>query len=491
MTGATNHRLAAATFMAAAFLWTAAAAQEVPRRQAAPAPSPPATAAKPASPAKMPAVDGTTGEAIVLTLNKARVVALSRPVGKIIVGNEAVADVHFDPSQPTKVYILSKAIGTTNVFFLDRRGETIEHLEVRVAFDENGIKDALKRLMPEEYIDVSAFRDSVFLTGKVRSASAAKNAANIARRFVAADANVTNMLTVIGGQQVILQVRVAEMDRDVRKNLSASGTFSKVNLFGARTRSLNFTTTSPTPDIAAFAAGTLATGTSVFGTPAFQALERQNLAKTLAEPTLTAISGETASFLSGGEFPFPSGLDENGQTIFEFRQFGIGLNFTPTVVDENRISLQIAMEISAIDTSNSLTITSGGNTTNIPGLSMKRTETTIDLPSGGTLMISGLLKDDLANTISGFPFLKDVPVLGALFRSTQFQQQQTELVVVVTTYLAKPVDKGTALSLPTDGFEPASDIDIYLLGRLHRSYTKADRPLWADPLKGPFGYIMK
>ncbi|HEX9701424.1 MAG TPA: pilus assembly protein N-terminal domain-containing protein, partial [Rhodospirillales bacterium] len=193
MTGATNHRLAAVTFMAAAFLWTAAAAQEVPRRQAAPAPSQPATVAKPASPAKMPAADGTTGEAIVLTLNKARVVALSRPVGKIIVGNEAVADVHFDPSQPTKVYILSKAIGTTNVFFLDRRGETIEHLEVRVAFDENGIKDALKRLMPEEYIDVSAFRDSVFLTGKVRSASAAKNAANIARRFVAADANVTNM----------------------------------------------------------------------------------------------------------------------------------------------------------------------------------------------------------------------------------------------------------------------------------------------------------
>lgn len=476
--------LAAACCFAAALSWVAASAQEVPQRRA---PAPPPAAAKPSK----PATENVEPTLIEISLNKAKAVTLPRPVGKIVVGNEAVADVHFDPAQPTKVYVVSKAIGSTNVFFIDKNGDTIEQAEVRVLFDNDGIKAALQRLMPDENVEVSVFRDSIFLTGKVRSASAAKNAANIARRFVAADANVTNMLTVIGGQQVILQVRVAEMDRDVRKNLAVTSAFSKTGIGIPGFHRLDINTTALTPTITAIATGRLFTGSNVFGDPTFQALERQNLTKTLAEPTLTAISGETASFLSGGEFPFPSGLDENGQTIFEFREFGVGLNFTPTVVDEGRISMQISMEISAIDTSTSLTITSGGITTNVPGLSVKRTETTIDLPSGGSLMISGLLKDNLADSISGFPYLKDVPILGALFRSTQFQRQETELVVVVTAYIARPADKATTISLPTDGFEPASDIDIYLLGRLHRHYAKGERPLWADPLKGPFGYIMK
>ncbi|MBI3113938.1 MAG: pilus assembly protein N-terminal domain-containing protein, partial [Rhodospirillales bacterium] len=398
-----KHLLAATFCFAAALSWVAASAQEVPQRRATA--TPPPAAAK----TSKPIMENVEPMLIELSLNKAKAVTLPRPVGKIVIGNEAVADVHFDPAQPTKIYVVSKAIGSTNVFFIDKSGDTIEQAEVRVLFDNDGIKAALQRLMPDENVDVSVFRDSVFLTGKVRSASAAKNAANIARRFVAADANVTNMLTVIGGQQVILQVRVAEMDRDVRKNLAVEGTFQKVNIGG---RGLQFATSAPTATITAFATGRLFTGTNIFGDPTFKALERQNLTKTLAEPTLTAISGETASFLSGGEFPFPSGLDENGQTIFEFREFGVGLNFTPTVVDENRISMQISMEISAIDTANSLTITNNNTTTTVPGLSVKRTETTIDLPSGGTLMISGLLKDNLADTISGFPYLKDVPILG-------------------------------------------------------------------------------
>jgi len=478
MTRELKYLIAVAWCFAAALSWTVASAQEVPQRRA-PAP-PPAAAAKPSQ----PVMKNIKPMLIELSLNKATAVTLPRPVGKIVVGNEAVADVHFDPTQPTKVYVLSKAIGSTNVFFIDKKGETIEQAEVRVLFDHDGIKGALQRLMPDEYIDVSVFRDSVFLTGKVHSASAAKNAVNIARRFVAADANVTNMLTVIGGQQVIIQVRVAEMDRDVRKSLSVDGSFTK-NISVLGDRGIQFTTISQTLSPTAFVTGRLFTGSNIFGDPTFQALERQNLTKTLAEPTLTAISGETASFLSGGEFPFPSGLDDNGNPIFEFRNFGIGLNFTPTVVDEGRISLQISMEISAIDNTLSLTIS---NTT-VPGLSVKRTETTVDLPSGGTLMISGLLRDNMTDSILGVPYLKDVPILGALFRSTQFQRQETELVVIVTAYIAKPADK--VITLPTDGFEPASDIDIYLLGRLHRYYAKGERPLWADPLKGPFGYIMK
>jgi len=479
-----QHLVAAACCFAAALSWTAASAQEVPQRRSV---APSAAAATPST----PAAENVAPTLIELSLNKAKALTLPRPVGKIVVGNEAVADVHFDPAQPTKIYVVAKAIGSTNVLIIDKSGSAIEQAEVRVMFDNEGIKAALQRLMPNETIDVSTFRDSVFLTGKVRSASASRNAVNIARRFVAADANVTNMLTVIGSQQVILQVRVAEMDRDVRKNLAASSSLSKTGIGIPGFRRLDINTSILAPTIPAISTGRLFTGTNVFGDPTFQALERQNLTKTLAEPTLTAISGETASFLSGGEFPFPSGLDENGQPVFEFRQFGIGLNFTPTVVEENRVNMQISMEISAIDNTSALTIGTGAQTTTVPGLSVKRTETTIDLPSGGTLMISGLLKDNLADTISGMPYLKDVPILGALFRSTQFQRQETELVIIVTAYIAKPADKTTDVALPTDGFEPASDIDIYLLGRLHRHYAKGERPLWADPLKGPFGYIMK
>ena len=191
----------------------------------------------------------------------------------------------------------------------------------------------------------------------------------------------------------------------------------------------------------------------------------------------------SASFLSGGEFPFPSGLDENGNTIFEFKEFGILLEFTPVVLNKGRISLQISTEISAF--------VAATDANNPASLTQKRTETTVEMSSGGTLMIAGLLQDDMSDTIEGVPYLKDVPILGALFRSTAFTQQQTELVITVTAYLVKPIDSSRSASLPTDGFEPASDIDIYLLGRLHRHYSDSEETFWDNPLKGPFGYIMK
>ncbi|MGH6662931.1 MAG: type II and III secretion system protein family protein [Rhodospirillales bacterium] len=475
-----KHLLAAACCFAAALSWVAASAQEVPQRRATVAPPP--VAAKPSK----PIMENVEPMLIELSLNKAKAVTLPRPVGKIVVGNEAVADIHFDPAQPTKVYVVSKAIGSTNVFFIDRNGDTIEQAEVRVLFDNDGIKAALQRLMPDENVEVSVFRDSLFLTGTVRSASAARNAVTIARRFVAADANVTNMLTVTGGQQVILQVRVAEMDRNVRKNLAVEGRFSKrfTPLGG---RGLDLRTDAVAFTDASFVTGTLFTGTNVLGDPTFEALERQSLAKTLAEPTLTAISGETASFLSGGEFPFPSGLDENGQTIFEFKEFGIRLNFTPVVLDKGRINLQILTEISEVG---DVAISIAGGI-QVRRLNQKRTETTVELPSGGSLMIAGLLKDDMSDTISGVPYLKDVPVLGALFRSTAFTQQETELVVTVTAYIARPTDNKAKTSLPTDGFEPASDIDLYLLGRLHRHYGNSEQTFWDKMIIEPFGYIMK
>lgn len=414
--------------------------------------------------------------------NKARVITLPVPVRNIVVGNEGVADVHVDESSSTQVFIIPRGIGTTNIFFMGADGAIIHQLSVEVQANNDTIQAALDQFLPNEKIDVTIFRDTVFLAGNVHSAVAAEKAVQVASQFVGEQASVINMLRVVGSQQVILQVRVSEMDRGVIKQLSANATAD----FG-RTRNLSFTTTSPSTTVTAFASGTFTPHIGNLPGVSFTALERQNLIKTLAEPTLMALSGETASFISGGEIPVPVGVDDNGNAIIEFRDFGISLDFTPVVLDKGRISLEIATEISEVDST--VTVTLSNLTVN--GFKTKRTETTVDLPSGGTLMLSGLIENNESNSVSGFPVLKDIPILGALFRSTEFQRDETELVITVTAYLAKPTGADAAMALPTDGFEPASDIDIYLLGRLHQEYGKGEQPFWMDSITGPFGYIMK
>jgi pilus assembly protein CpaC len=268
------------------------------------------------------------------------------------------------------------------------------------------------------------------------------------------------------------------MDRSIRKNLEVTQGLTTFN-----SGRISFITSAPSATLTAFATGGFTN--DLLGPTSFAVLERQGLVKTLAEPTLTALSGQTASFLSGGRVSIVTTTTSEGTATEQvtYEDVGIQLEFTPTVVDENRVNLHIKTEIRALDSN----LDVGTNV----GFSEKSTETTIDLPSGGSLMIAGLLQDDMTNTVSGIPYLKDIPVLGALFRSHEFLRDETELVVTVTIYLAKPTGADTALALPTDGFEPASDIDLYLLGRLHREYTKKELPIWAAPLKGPFGYIME
>lgn len=493
MTGIHKYTIAVLCCAAAVVSWSVASAQEVPQRRTFAPPAQPAPSAQPIVRVQSaPAVKavGEMVEEIELSLHKAKVLTLSRAITRAVIGDPTVMDVEQDPDQPTKIILRPQAVGLTNVFFLDDNGEIIRQAEVRVVFDNQGIKAALNKLLPDENITVTAFRNSVFLTGRVSSPVVASNAVSIASQFVAEAVNVVNMLTVAAGQQVVLQVRVAEMDRNVRKNLavdSGIGTILSKRFTNLGGRGFDVRSSAPSFTDTSFITGTLFTGTNIFGNPTFEALERQNLAKTLAEPTLTAISGKTASFLSGGEFPFPSGLDANGNTIFEFQEYGIRLSFTPTVLDGNRINLHIATEISSIG---DVVVTTAANLS-LRQLTQKSTETTIELPSGGTLMIGGLLRDDMSDTIEGFPHLKDIPILGALFRSTAFQQQRTELVITVTAYLVKPIDNARQAALPTDGFEAATDVDLYLWGRLHRHYSDSEETFWENPLKGPFGYIMK
>ena len=417
-------------------------------------------------------------------VNQARSVRLPFKVRDVVIANPAIADVVVKKSD--HVFVFARSVGSTIVYFMDESGDIALKTEVRVKLDTREIVDALKTLLPDADINVTAYRDGVYLRGMVRSADEAANAQDIVRRFVTADADIVNMLKMRAEQQVILKVRVAEVSRTVRKNLAIDQPFTT----GIGNLTVNAINPFGLTDF--FSSGTFNLGQDFglfnLGPATFRALEENGLAKTLAEPSLTAISGETANFLAGGEFPFPSGTDQNGNITIEFRDFGIALNFTPVVLDEGRINLQIATEISNISNANGLTII-GGNF--IPGIATRRTETTVELPSGGTIMLSGLMQEDGTNTVRGAPYLMDIPVLGALFRSTAFAQNHTELLIIVTAYLAKSIDSSVKLSMPTDGFPPASDIDMYMLGKLHGEYLDGAPPTTPMPLSGPFGYIME
>jgi pilus assembly protein CpaC len=336
--------------------------------------------------------------------------------------------------------------------------------------------------MPKDDVQVTSVNNNVFLSGSVGSAAAAEDARRIARRFVAEDANVVNMLEVSADQQVVLRVRVAEMQRTAIKELGLSYAFSRV---AGNFPSIGFNLFE---GLGANAAGSafaqFLTSNTSFAV-LIDALENNGLVKTLAEPNLTAVSGEAANFLAGGEFPIPVSQDENTITV-EFRPFGIGLDFTPVVVSSGHISLRVQTEVSALSSAGAVTI--GGIT--VPALTVRRAATTVELPSGGSLVIAGLLQDDITTSVDGIPGLKDLPVLGALFRSARFRREETELVIAVTAYLVNPIEP-QQVTLPTDGFAPASDIDRYLFGRLAATYAKSERVPSADELKAPTGYIME
>lgn len=426
---------------------------------------------------------------LIVPLNQARMVQLPADVADIIVVNEGIADVRFDPQQPRTVFIVARAMGSTNIVFQDADGNIIRQVEVRVDADMGVLTTALSELLPNEDIRPSVYQGTVFLKGNVRSPGAAATAVAVANRFVPEGAAVVNMLKVQGSQQVILRVQVAEVARTVTKNISVDVEFNRT-LGKLGREGVNFMTASPPWQTgAAFTGGTAALGLHGLGLTRtwFAALEREGLIKTLAEPTLVAVSGETARMLSGGQYPYPAAMDEFGNITYEWAEYGVGLRFTPIVQDDGNINLQIHTSVTELGTNIAI------GAFQVPQLLTKRTETIVDLPSGGALMISGLLQDNINETINGFPYLKDIPILGALFRSNEFQRNETELVVLVTAYLAKPTDGQGGLAKPVDRFQPPSDTDFFLLGRLYGEHTKTgDATAWRKPfdIEGPFGYIM-
>jgi pilus assembly protein CpaC len=426
----------------------------------------------------------TPTESMRLSLNKTTAVQLPEAVRDVVVGNPDVVDALV--RSPTQVMLVARGVGQSDVTFFDRAGGVMRRIAVDVSVDSDGLKAVLAEVLSDEpKIRVSGVGDSVYLAGTVKNDVAVTQARALARRFVKEDANVVNLLRVSSEQQVLLQVKVAEMQKTVLKELGI-GLSGDVLRSGSTVVNIATNATNGLTQNASqlFGTATVSGIGSLAGGMA--ALERQGLIRTLVEPNLTAVSGETANLLAGGEFPIPA-AEELGRVSIVFKQFGVLLNFTPIVLDPGRISLKLNTEVSAIDR----TLTVRLSNTEIPGLTVRRASSTVEMASGGSIMIAGLLQNDIASDLSGLPGLMDIPVLGALFKSSSFQRHESELVVIVSAYVVQPLEKAE-LALPTDGFAPSSDLDRLLLNRLQENYLVRSpaTPVPAE-LRGPVGYIVR
>lgn len=422
---------------------------------------------------------------VTVGLSKSLVVEFPRDVRDILVSDPKKVDAIVSTSR--RAYLIGMEVGQANAFFFDENGEQMLTLEIRVERDLTGITDMIQKLMPGANITLEAVNDNIVMTGSVANPSDATRAMDIAARLVGEKEKVLNMLAVEAREQVALKVTVVEMERNIIKQLG-------INI-DAITTTGNFTLSSLTnlqfPLSAQQTLGTVArkslgwadgSGNSVEGV--LRALERDGLSRTLAEPTLTAISGETANFLAGGEFPIPVAQDSDTISV-EFKPFGVGLAFTPTVMSEGLISLKISTEVSELSSEGAITLSA----ITIPALKVRRANSTVELPSGGSLMLAGLISNETRQSIEGYPGLKNLPVLGTLFRSRDFIKSESELVVIVTPYTVKPAAR-QELARPDKGFLEPTDRGGYLHGRTNRIVGR-ERDAPGCCYQGNVGYIVE
>ena len=424
--------------------------------------------------AQTSSIDARTGLTLNLPINKSQTLRVPRPFARIAIGNPKIADV--SPVTSTVAYLLGKEIGTTNLTMYDKSGAVIAVVDVTVTPDAMGLKQKLAELMPTENIGVQSANDRLILSGTASSAAAVQRAVTIAEAY--APEKVINMTGLGTAQQILLEVRFAEMQRGTAKALGVD-----MLAFGAGSGGLSRTNgaaAGPGPGFTGTYSGTL-------NMPGFslrlQALEREGLVRTLAQPNIIALSGETANFLAGGEFPVPTGVQVNGQVAIEFKQFGVGLSFTPTLLEDGLINLLVAPEVSSLDPTAGIDL----NGIRIPGLKVRRARTTLELRDGQTFALAGLIQSDFRDTVNRVPLLGRIPIIGALFRSTNFEKQETELVILVTPRIVRPVTAGTALQLPTDRIQEPSDADLFLMGNVERR----TQPGTMLPLPGPASAINK
>ncbi|MGC1779815.1 MAG: type II and III secretion system protein family protein [Xanthobacteraceae bacterium] len=437
------------------------------------------------------AASDSQSQPVNLGVSKSVVIDLPRDIKDVLVADPKIANAVVRSSR--RAFIIGNTVGQTNVFFFDSEGKQIAGFDIAVTRDMDGIRQAIHQVLPDADVTVNGVGDNVVLSGSVSSPQEAQQASDVASGLVDKTGKIINAIVVRGRDEVMLKVTVAEVDRSVVKQLGINLSGS----FGYGTSVINFNNNTANPNVASgytpplfpingTPSNTIAGGTNHV-TATLQAMEQAGVVRALAEPTLTAISGESAHFLAGGEFPYPSVTSCTTTPCpptIQFQNFGVSLTFTPVVLSEGRISLNMLTEVSELDNQNTVTVAG----TTVPGLSVRRADTTVEIPSGGSLAVAGLIQNDTKQDITGLPGLMEVPVLGTLFRSRDYINNRTELMVLVTPYIVRAVAEKD-LSRPDDGFADPSDPESVLLGRLNRIYGVGD-PAPPDGYHGKYGFIL-
>ncbi len=429
---------------------------------------------------------GMPSTALNVPMNRAVVVESDVPFAELSIANPNIADI--STLSDRSIYVLGKLPGRTTLTLLSSDGRLITNVDVRVTPDIAEFKERLRQILPNERIEVRTANDGIVLSGTVSSISALDRALDLASRY--APDRISNLMNVGGTQQVMLKVRFAEMKRSVSKQLSGGFTLN-----GASTATglgsgalIAPTTAALTPSTATM--GQFGATFSIGGTQLgvlLEALETKGVVRTLAEPNLTALSGQSARFLAGGEYPVPVPGDNGGISI-DYKPFGVELQFTPTVVDSDIIRIKLKASVSSLDSANSVVL-SGGT---VNAFKKRETSTTVELRDGESFAIAGLLQDDFRDLNNSVPWLGDIPILGALFRSTEYQRAQSELVIIITPHLVTPT-RGEALMLPTDRIQIPTEKELFGFGKV----VGANRPGGAagevarQDFGGSYGYVME
>ena len=418
-------------------------------------------------------------ETLNLSAGTGTLVRLPAPMSDVFVANDAVADVQVRSNR--QLYVFGKGRGETTVYATGANGKVVYAANVRVGTNLGSVDEMLRMAMPEASVRATPMNNLVLLTGTVSSPTDVEEAQRLVQAYVGEGTQVVSRLRSATPLQVNLKVRIAEVNRSLLKkvgvNLLAQDTTGGF-LFGIGQGNPGTITNGIADFNQAETGTTLAAAGKLFGLNLLSTLdlaETDGLVTTLAEPNLTALSGETASFLAGGEFPIPVS-QSLGSISIEYKQYGVGLAFTPIVLADGRISMRVRPEVSELSAEGSIKL----NNFDVPALVTRRAETTVELGSGQSFMLAGLLRNNTTNSIDKAPFLGDLPILGALFRSSSFRRQETELVIIVTPYLVRPVSG--RLALPTDGYRAPSDPVRVLEGQ---SYSSQGRPAAQAPAPAP------
>ncbi|MDP8995538.1 MAG: type II and III secretion system protein family protein [Pseudomonadota bacterium] len=437
-----------------------------------------------------------TGRFFRIALNKSAIVTLPAEAKEVVVGNNDIVDVQV--RNKTTAYLFARKNGSTNIFFFDAKGQQIMALDLEVAIDTLALQNLIRRTLPGTRITVDVLGSNVVLSGVAVNALEATTAVSLANEYYTQVSNfgfssnsapkVVNTIKVLGDDQVMLQVKMVEIQRDVLKQWGVNfGAAINAGAFAFNLSNVNPFTNSLISAAQGYGAS-ISDGNGNSFTSIVRAMESDGVLHTLAEPNLTAVSGQGASFKAGGEFPYQvcTGIGASGTCTIAFKNYGVGLDFTPTVLSAGRINLKIHTEVSELNQSQ---LGSSGGTSSVPSLITRSADTVLETPDGGSMMLAGLIRENTRQTINGTPGLRNLPVLGALFRSRDFISNQTELVVIVTPHIVRSAAQ-KQFEVPDKNFNQANDSQTIIMGRLNRIYgSKTTQP--TGPYGGNVGYIVE